>query len=202
MLEGDAISITSVTDLLGNDTDADGDDLTLSGVSSPSKGTLIDNKDGIFTYKPYADFSGVDYFTYTITDNYGGTAVGKAIIVVAPVDNPHDAFTDTDSGDITDTDLHDEETEILDDLVDDTVSEEDILEKNNIITNKTTSAKDGEPSSDQSSEKPTEMDMDQDGSEAALSIQDHSDSDGDEEKSNAGTVRLALKGQKNTHPNK
>ncbi|MBT8369986.1 MAG: cadherin-like domain-containing protein, partial [Deltaproteobacteria bacterium] len=41
--------------------------------------------DGTLTYMPNSDFHGVDSFTYTISDGNGGTATGRAIIVVAPV---------------------------------------------------------------------------------------------------------------------
>ena len=84
-IEDNSITITPVTDLLGNDTDIDGDSLSLSVIDQPARGSLVVNDDGTLTYTPEDDFHGVDAFTYTISDNNGGTATGMAIIVVAPV---------------------------------------------------------------------------------------------------------------------
>jgi outer membrane protein OmpA-like peptidoglycan-associated protein len=55
---------------LDNDSDADGDVLTLVSVNTEnSLGTVIDiNTDGTVTYVPPADWCGLDTFTYTITD--------------------------------------------------------------------------------------------------------------------------------------
>jgi hypothetical protein len=83
--EDNSMTITSVTDLLGNDSDMDGDALTLSGFSQPANGMLVDNADGTLAYTPGGDFCGIDSFTYTISDGNSGTADGTAIIVVAPV---------------------------------------------------------------------------------------------------------------------
>jgi hypothetical protein len=86
-----SFTITPVTSLLGNDTDIDGDTLTISGFTQPASGMLVDHGDGTLTYTPSADFSGIDSFTYIISDNKGGTATGTAIVVVAPVEgNPFD----------------------------------------------------------------------------------------------------------------
>jgi len=55
---------------LDNDSDPDGDVLTLVSVNTDgSLGTVIDiNADGTITYVPPADWCGLDSFTYTITD--------------------------------------------------------------------------------------------------------------------------------------
>ncbi len=74
-------------DVLANDSDVDGDGLSVSGVSSPSNGSVVVNPDGTLTYTPEADFFGSDSFTYTATD---GTAsvVGAVTVTVAPVNDP------------------------------------------------------------------------------------------------------------------
>ncbi|MBV7327269.1 cadherin-like domain-containing protein [Chloroflexi bacterium TSY] len=54
--------------VLGNDTDAEGDPLTASLVSSPSNGNLLLNADGSFTYTPDPGFFGSDSFTYIAND--------------------------------------------------------------------------------------------------------------------------------------
>jgi len=64
-----------VDDLLLNDSDADGDTLTVltDPVSGPAHGTLVLNADGTFTYTPEADFHGSDSFTYAVSDGNGNT---------------------------------------------------------------------------------------------------------------------------------
>ena len=51
-----------------NDTDADGDALSITNFTLPSHGALVDNGGGSFTYTPTAGFAGEDSFSYTIDD--------------------------------------------------------------------------------------------------------------------------------------
>ena len=60
--EGMAVSIS----VLSNDTDPNGDPLTITSVGPASKGTVVNNGDGTLTYAPGAGFTGVDTFVYTI----------------------------------------------------------------------------------------------------------------------------------------
>jgi len=78
--------ITSET-MLENDTDADGDFLVVESVSQPSHGSLDDLGDGKFSYTPEPNFNGADVFTYTISDERGGTDTANVRIVVAPVND-------------------------------------------------------------------------------------------------------------------
>ncbi|MDT5196330.1 MAG: hypothetical protein QOH20_3084, partial [Mycobacterium sp.] len=50
--------------VLGNDTDDDGDPLTATVVTGPAHGDLTLNPDGSFTYTPDANYNGTDTFTY------------------------------------------------------------------------------------------------------------------------------------------
>ena len=69
---------------LVNDSDPDGDELTLEGVNiSGLNGTLIINDDGTLSYQAPFLFSGNDSFTYTITDSNGETATATVIMCVA-----------------------------------------------------------------------------------------------------------------------
>jgi subtilisin family serine protease len=52
--------------VLANDTDPDGDTLTVTAVSDPAGGSAINNGDGTVTYTPDNGFTGTDTFTYTI----------------------------------------------------------------------------------------------------------------------------------------
>ena len=58
-------------DLLENDSDPDGDALTINTtpVSDVSSGTLAINADGTFSYTPNTDFVGTDSFTYEVCDS-------------------------------------------------------------------------------------------------------------------------------------
>ena len=79
---------TTVTiDVLANDTDADGDPLTVQSMTDPSHGTLTDNGDGTITYTPETDFNGTDAFTYTVSDSEGSTAEASVSITVTPVND-------------------------------------------------------------------------------------------------------------------
>ena len=60
----------------GNDTDGDGDSLTVTGLGAAAHGIATLNSDNSVSYTPDATFAGVDSFTYTIGDNFGGTAIG------------------------------------------------------------------------------------------------------------------------------
>jgi len=54
-------------DVLANDSDADGDDLTIDFITKPDNGTLQELNEKLL-YTPNNGFSGEDTFTYTITD--------------------------------------------------------------------------------------------------------------------------------------
>lgn len=70
--------------VLGNDTDADGDDKSAGNASNPPKGSVNLNPDGSFTYTPDPDVTGSDSFTYTVTDEHGGTDTGLVSITIGP----------------------------------------------------------------------------------------------------------------------
>ncbi|MEM9734883.1 MAG: Ig-like domain-containing protein, partial [Pseudomonadota bacterium] len=61
-----------VIDVLANDSDAEGDDQTITAVTQGANGTVA-IVDGQVTYTPNAGFAGEDTFTYTITDEDGAT---------------------------------------------------------------------------------------------------------------------------------
>lgn len=76
----------SKSSLLANDTDPDGDTLSVASVSSTSTngGTVTIIGSWVF-YTPPAGYTGVDSFTYTISDGRGGTYTTN-IYVQVPVD--------------------------------------------------------------------------------------------------------------------
>ena len=60
-----ALRTPVVISVLQNDTDPDGDTLTVGTVGAAAHGTVTDNGDGTVTYRPAEGFSGTDTFTYT-----------------------------------------------------------------------------------------------------------------------------------------
>ena len=82
-----------------NDSDPDGDTLTLDSASDPAHGTITDNGDGTYTYTPDPDYNGPDSVTYTISDGNGGTDTATVTFNVTPVNDAPDAVNDVDTMD-------------------------------------------------------------------------------------------------------
>ena len=99
-VDEDAVLDVAASGVLGNDDDADGDDLTARLVSGPSHGTLELNTDGSFGYTPEADYHGSDSFTYVANDGSTDSNVATVTITVNPVAVPFQVstFMQTDSG--------------------------------------------------------------------------------------------------------
>jgi len=95
--------------LLGNDSDPDGNTLTIytTPISGPSHGTLVINTDGTYSYTPDANYSGTDIFTYRVCDNAVPSLCSTATvtITVTPVNSPpiavNDAATIGEEGTLT-----------------------------------------------------------------------------------------------------
>ncbi len=68
--------------VLGNDTDPDGDGLTVTTVGAPARGGAVVNPDGTITYTPAANYSGADNFSYTVSDSQGASATATVIVTV------------------------------------------------------------------------------------------------------------------------
>ena len=81
--------------VLTNDTDPDGDPLTLNQVEDPAHGTAVIDGDQI-VYTPDLDFYGTDIFFYTVCDPTGACGTAFIVVDVAPGDNtPPYAVDDT-----------------------------------------------------------------------------------------------------------
>ena len=72
--------------VLANDSDPDGDALTITGVTAPANGSVVANGSTI-TYTPALRFTGTDRFTYTIDDGRGGSATANVTITVTAQPN-------------------------------------------------------------------------------------------------------------------
>ncbi|MCU8012444.1 Ig-like domain-containing protein, partial [Shewanella sp. SM74] len=98
--EGGSVTGNIITDLLGRDTDADGDTLTITQINGQpvtfvngvatvavAGGSLVINQDGTFTYTHNGSQPAPTSFTYTITDGNGGSDTAT---VTLNVDNVND----------------------------------------------------------------------------------------------------------------
>ncbi len=96
------------TSLLANDTDPEGNTLTISTtpVTAPTSGTLVINSNGTYTYTPNANFNGTDGFVYRVCESKSGMpsqcATATVSITVtavndAPVANNDNATVTEDS---------------------------------------------------------------------------------------------------------
>jgi len=75
-----AVTLEAST-LLANDTDANGDSLSLTGVSNPVNGSVtFSNSNVIFT--PSTNFTGNASFDYSISDGFGGTSSANVSVAV------------------------------------------------------------------------------------------------------------------------
>ncbi len=74
--------------VLVNDSDEENAPLTIIGVTQGTNGSVVINADNTVTYTPNPEFTGVDTFTYTISDNAGGNATATVTVTVIPVNNP------------------------------------------------------------------------------------------------------------------
>ena len=68
--------------VLPNDSDPDGDPLSVSLCGAPANGVVIQNQDNTFSYTPYDKFIGDDQFCYTICDNGKPSLCDTAIVYI------------------------------------------------------------------------------------------------------------------------
>ena len=79
--DGSAVSV----DVLANDSDPEGETLTLASVTQPSNGSAV-VENGQAKYTPDAGYYGSDRFTYTVSDGTL-TSVGNVVVRVASTDD-------------------------------------------------------------------------------------------------------------------
>ncbi|MFT5517161.1 MAG: VCBS repeat-containing protein, partial [Rhodothermales bacterium] len=83
---GDAFSVgvggSVAGNVLSNDSDPNGDALTVALATNPVNGTATLASDGALTYTHSGSATASDSFTYTVTDVNGGTATGTVTITV------------------------------------------------------------------------------------------------------------------------
>ena len=116
-----AVNVPLDVDVLANDSDPDGDPLAITAVDGTTalggtatvhdNGTPADPTDDYVVYTPPLDVVGIDTFTYTIGDPYGGTDAATVTITLMPdadgdgipdaidIDDDDDGVLDVDEGD-------------------------------------------------------------------------------------------------------
>ena len=81
--EEDTSLIFNVSDILINDTDVDGDALSVLSFGTPSSGAISRNGDTI-TYTPVTNFDGLATVTYVVSDGTDGEDTGQITFDIAP----------------------------------------------------------------------------------------------------------------------
>ncbi|MCK5802681.1 MAG: tandem-95 repeat protein, partial [Lentisphaeria bacterium] len=74
--------------VLTNDTDPDGDPLTLASVGAAGHGATAIAGDQVL-YTPQPGYCGSDSFSYTVSDGYSGEASASVVVTVIDVTPPH-----------------------------------------------------------------------------------------------------------------
>jgi serine protease AprX len=80
--------------VLANDHDDDGDDLTVVAVGTPDQGGVAINGGTAVTYTPEIDFSGIEVFIYTVSDGMGGYDTATVTVTVSNVNEAPVAVDD------------------------------------------------------------------------------------------------------------
>lgn len=82
-----------------NDSDVDGEAVTLVSVTQGTRGSVAANADGTVTYTPNANTNGADSFGYTIRDAAGLTDSATVVVAVAAVNDAPVAVNDSGTTD-------------------------------------------------------------------------------------------------------
>lgn len=82
--------------VLSNDSDPDADSITVSSTGIAAHGTVVNNGSSVL-YTPNANYNGIDNFSYTVSDGFGGTATGNVSLTINAVNDAPVASADTAS---------------------------------------------------------------------------------------------------------
>ncbi|MEZ9126263.1 VCBS domain-containing protein [Vibrio splendidus] len=103
----DLAQTITATELLANTIDVDSNDLGKLTIENllVEHGSVVDNKDGTYTFTPTKDYNGLVHFTYDVTDAHGGTTHTGANTSLAAV-NDAATFAGDSSSIKEDTNIH------------------------------------------------------------------------------------------------
>jgi hypothetical protein len=83
-LPGQPLTLT-VASLIANDSDPEGDSLSVIEIAATSEGKgTVTVAQGVITYTPPSATNQLDAFTYTISDGFGGAAIGLVRVKAVP----------------------------------------------------------------------------------------------------------------------
>lgn len=91
----DAVDDTAVTTedvpaaipVRANDTDPDGDPITVTTFTQGAHGAIADDGTGLLVYTPFLNFAGTDTFQYTVGDGNGASDTAAVHVTVTPVND-------------------------------------------------------------------------------------------------------------------
>ncbi|MHB9078473.1 MAG: FG-GAP-like repeat-containing protein [Pirellulaceae bacterium] len=84
VVPGGTVSIA----VLDNDSDLNGDPVTLLTANAALHGSVVANPDGTVTYSAPGSYLGDDRFTYVLSDGHGGTDAGTVTVLVREHNSP------------------------------------------------------------------------------------------------------------------
>lgn len=90
-------SIGNILNVLSNDSDPDGNNLTITAVGPTSQGGAVVNTGSNLIYTPAPGFVGAEGFSYTVSDGNGGLATAAVTVTVSSSSDDDD--DDDDDGD-------------------------------------------------------------------------------------------------------
>ena len=92
--------VMATGNVLANDTDIDGDALSIQpqSITTLSGGQIELQSNGDFTYTPAENYNGTDSFEYTLTDAQGASVAGMAFLDIEAVNDAPEAKDDSFAG--------------------------------------------------------------------------------------------------------
>ncbi|MBN2509445.1 MAG: tandem-95 repeat protein, partial [Spirochaetales bacterium] len=93
-------------EVLLNDVDAEGDDITVASFTQGAHGTVVQEGENL-RYTPDEDYNGTDSFTYTVSDGTAESSAATVSVTVHPVNDAPSAVNDTAAVEESDTVLVD-----------------------------------------------------------------------------------------------
>ncbi|MCW2225810.1 VCBS repeat-containing protein [Bradyrhizobium japonicum] len=89
--------VIAASQLLANDTDLDGDSLSIASVSAASHGTVVlttqsNPQNSTITFTPDAGYAGPASFSYSISDGRGGTSTTQVSLAIQPAGSASYSF--------------------------------------------------------------------------------------------------------------
>ena len=95
LFENTVLTVDAAAGVLANDVEVDGETLRATLVGQATKGEVVLNEDGSFTYTPNTDANGPDSFTYEVRDRFSTIGPVTVSLNIIPVDGQPVASDDS-----------------------------------------------------------------------------------------------------------